>query len=764
MLNSGDSPAPGNLAAAWRGSSFGRFAASRPGRALAAASLLFAVASASWLLAQSPDFLSGYDFVRMHAFYKAYFREAVLAGRLPLWNPYAGLGRPFLADIETQTLYPPNLLVLFGVGPGIAAALVLHQALAFGFGCRLGRVLGAGAGPSLVMGAGLALASPFTARLATGMVPVYFSLCWWPALLWLGARLQDRWSGRTAGGLGLVCALCILAGNPPVLFVELFGLLVFLACRFEWPHGALGWRQSLGRHAGLALGIGCGALLAGMQLLPFAELVGQGNRPLHSDAFALSNGMPAASWLSLIMPTTASFGPNWEFDLYCGLVPLFAAACGWVLWRERNARALMGLGLAGALLAAGDRAPFLGWVIHLVPGAAALRLPSRYGIWCATAVMGLAALTLTRRPRNALLAVPLLFAVAAGWTLWLRPYAIGWRADPTAYYGAHLGALGAAALVTGLWLRVAPGSRSALLATALAAFCLADWGGAIRLQAPAYSANGFHTRERQVRAALEKAGLLMPLRAPPRISFDPRELCENAGMTVGFSTYNAYSNPALRRVWSYLHAATGVSESAMDFIRLPDAVSARADRLVLAGLEGRLDPVSGALSLVAGGAPRAFVAFDARVVADWQAAESEEASGRASPSTALLESASAPAFTPGSGGRAAAARVTRFEPEKVVVRVDPPEAGILVLSEAWYPGWTATVGGVPARVFPVNGWMRGVVVPGGGNEVVFRYHSERLPAGVAVSLLGAALLAALVLLGEGSAAPGRGPQTDSRIL
>jgi uncharacterized membrane protein YfhO len=108
--------------------------------------------------------------------------------------------------------------------------------------------------------------------------------------------------------------------------------------------------------------------------------------------------------------------------------------------------------------------------------------------------------------------------------------------------------------------------------------------------------------------------------------------------------------------------------------------------------------------------------------------------------------------------------VTRFEPEKVVVRVDPPEAGILVLSEAWYPGWTATVGGVPARVFPVNGWMRGVVVPGGGNEVVFRYHSERLPAGVAVSLLGAALLAALVLLGEGSAAPGRGPQTDSRIL
>src|SRR5262245_19875044 len=40
------------------------------------------------------------------------WRQALLSGRLPQWNPYVGLGVPALAAPVYGTLYPGNLLVL----------------------------------------------------------------------------------------------------------------------------------------------------------------------------------------------------------------------------------------------------------------------------------------------------------------------------------------------------------------------------------------------------------------------------------------------------------------------------------------------------------------------------------------------------------------------------------------------------------------------------------------------------------------------------
>ena len=88
-------------------------------------------AAAAWLVDIVPPGLErGIDYVQMHAFYRAYHARSLAAGRLPLWNPHVELGRPFLADIETATLYPPNLLYLavpqaWGVGRLVAAHLAL---------------------------------------------------------------------------------------------------------------------------------------------------------------------------------------------------------------------------------------------------------------------------------------------------------------------------------------------------------------------------------------------------------------------------------------------------------------------------------------------------------------------------------------------------------------------------------------------------------------------------------------------------------------
>lgn len=71
-------------------------------------------------------------------------------------------------------------------------------------------------------------------------------------------------------------------------------------------------------------------------------------------------------------------------------------------------------------------------------------------------------------------------------------------------------------------------------------------------------------------------------------------------------------------------------------------------------------------------------------------------------------------------------------------------AGLLVLSDTYYPGWDAWVDGKPARIHEVNFSMRGVAVPQGSHTVTFRYRPGSVYLGAAFSLF--ALLGTLALV------------------
>src|SRR5207249_1903725 len=51
---------------------------------------------------------------------------------------------------------------------------------------------------------------------------------------------------------------------------------------------------------------------------------------------------------------------------------------------------------------------------------------------------------------------------------------------------------------------------------------------------------------------------------------------------------------------------------------------------------------------------------------------------------------------------ATSARVVRRDPDLVKVRVDARCAGLLVLSDQYYPGWTADVNDHPARIYATD--------------------------------------------------------------
>jgi hypothetical protein len=113
--------------------------------------------------------------------------------------------------------------------------------------------------------------------------------------------------------------------------------------------------------------------------------------------------------------------------------------------------------------------------------------------------------------------------------------------------------------------------------------------------------------------------------------------------------------------------------------------------------------------------------------------------------TALLEVAPAelPALPGGELAPDSAARVTLYEPNRLVIDTRAAQPAVLVVSEMFYPGWEATVDGRPTRIHLTNYLLRGVVVPAGEHRVEMRY---RAPAARNGAIISACTLAGLCLL------------------
>ena len=72
---------------------------------------------------------------------------------------------------------------------------------------------------------------------------------------------------------------------------------------------------------------------------------------------------------------------------------------------------------------------------------------------------------------------------------------------------------------------------------------------------------------------------------------------------------------------------------------------------------------------------------------------------------------------------------------------------MLVLSELFYPGWQASVNGRRARIYEVDGALRGIVINAGDNQVVLDYAPKWLGAGALLTFaaFGGALLGCILL-------------------
>jgi hypothetical protein len=718
----------------------------REGVFLALGALVFTVV----VYLTRPTLFDTLDWTRVHVFYKQYAHDALRAGRLPLWNPHVALGRPFLADVDAALFYPPHLLyALFEIHVACVLVTALHTLLAAVGATLLARALGISRLLSLTIGFLFLASAPQVACFQNGLIHYGAALAYLPVIFYLGVRLQDR-TGPAPGPaarLAVALGLQLMCGHPQASWVTGVGLGVFLFVRrlarplrqtLLWAAGDLGW---VGAATLAAIGV------AGIQVLPLAELMKLSNRQSASLAFSASYALRPADWATLLLPADGRLLVPSPAQLYPGVLVVIAGVAGLVTLGNRNARALGAMALVGGLIAAGTSTPAFAVLYRVLPGLSLMRLHSRAALLVVFALVLGAGLFLSQRLRRRDLVVALgvtaAALAAAGWFILGWPGFSGGR-GPLLVERAVLAASAAGLLCW--WWRSGRGGASPALVAALALHAGVDLGlAAARLKA-LYRAPTVFSSEEPLRAAMAGAGLFGAEGVPPRVSVLPPVARENAGMRDGWSSYDGYAALHLERTWTAIHLGFGVpvprdQNSYLDF-RLArfGPLPSRTMNLVLG-----FDQAGGRLVRATNPDPRAYLVGAARTVASWQEALDLMAHGADVHQVALVESALDLPPTAGDGPPGTA-RMQRFEPEAVSVAVEATRAGLLVLAEAYYPGWTATVNGRPAPCLPVNGWMRGVPVPAGASEVKLRFHSTRLAAGAMLSATTAVLLAVVLVI------------------
>lgn len=92
-----------------------------------------------------------------------------------------------------------------------------------------------------------------------------------------------------------------------------------------------------------------------------------------------------------------------------------------------------------------------------------------------------------------------------------------------------------------------------------------------------------------------------------------------------------------------------------------------------------------------------------------------------------------------------------YQPNRLIYDVHSDKGGVVVFSEIYYPGWTATIDGEPAELGRVNYILRALNVKPGSHEVVLDFHPTSVKVTEAVAYVGYVALLLIILAGIGMA-------------
>jgi hypothetical protein len=489
--------------------------------------------------------------------------------------------------------------------------------------------------------------------------------------------------GRGRGPIPVALAFCamLLAGHPQT---AVHGLLFALGVAAFTLRGQRAW-------AWVLLGLVLGALLAAPAILPFAAELAR-SETVHARS---GNHLPWRALLTLAWPdpfghpargTWRGPGAHLEENLHVGLVVL-----GLALWGLRARLGRLWVAGAALALAVAVGLPLLDWI------------PANHARLGGMATLCLALAAGLALPRRRWAWV--LCFLAAGELLWARRDDQGTLASeqyraPLAPWTRQLAGADLGARVSGLGWAIQPDTGMLAGLSDVRGYDLPVSRDTERLMAalePALQRPWYPI------SALTERNLpllrFLGVRFLAVVAGDERAEASVAGLRE-ITTWDAplrifYVGNGLSTGWlAYGARRVGSAEEALDSIAQGDD----AQRIPPVVLEGEPDPVLGAV-LACGDPPE--------------------------PGDMFL------------GGQ--------WPPERLHFEVTAAQPALAVWTDAWAPGWEATVDGSPAPLVKVAGLFKGVAVSAGFHRVEFRYRPSGWRWGLRLALLGTLGLLATAL-------------------
>jgi hypothetical protein len=711
-----------------------------------------------------------------------FLASSLAEGDSPFWNPFAYAGWPQIADPQSLIFSPYLPLALLGPDPSFRAADAVTLAMLLIAGLAIlafVRDRGFGSASGLLAGIIVVFGGMASARLQhVGQLVSYAAFC---LTLWTLGRCIARPSYRWGILAGLSAVLMALKPDQ-VAFIGAITLAIFVLHELiARRRRGTRLRRALGP---LTVGALTGLAAISIPILMTIELLATSSRPAVPFETVVRGSLDPVFLLTALVPDLfGSLGravdyvgpgsPLWPArsalnrelgQLYIGAIPmmlLLVQGVGAGRLLDRPIRFFTALFLFLLLYAVGSWTPFFHAVYDHVPGVDLFRRPADATflmVVFAAIIVSYCAWTLLREgitTRAALIGggvVAVAFALAALVALQIGPHAL---------WATGIAALVAIAALLAIFFAVQVARHSSWAAVLLlaggTAVDLAWFNGPNEMNAappPAYDVLRTDTADPLARFLKQKAG--------EGAYADRRDRVEiiglggpwqSAAMVHGLENLQAY-NPL--RIGDY-ERATGVGQNANDVAQrgftplFPSYRSKLADLLGLRWIavgapieqfDQRLK--EGELPLVAtigdakiyenpNALPRAMFVPDYRI-ADFDRLIADGDWGEFDPRTTVLLDREPPKeVASGSGAPAATSAVTIriYRNTEVVIDVDAPTRGFLVLNDAWHPWWKAEVDGSPAPILRANVLFRAVAIGPGRHRVRFTF---RPMAGLVESL------------------------------
>ncbi|KPL80996.1 hypothetical protein ADN00_00110 [Ornatilinea apprima] len=714
--------------------------------------------------------------------------DAISQGALPLWNSSSGMGTPLLANYQLAFFYPPTWVIyLFAWVGGVQwmawAHTLVNLVHFFIAGLGMVKLLEKHCGSQLVQGIGALAFSAcgfFIAR--QGVFPILWTAAWLPWLVnyasdlatpFLQPAINPR-AGWVHLKLTLVIALMLLAGHAQLSWYFLWFAGAWIVA------GGIAHRQNRIRSIIQYIFSGLlGGALAAIQLIPTAEYLLQSQRASAVDfETAAAYSFWPWRWITLLAPNFFGnpgsgdywgYASFWEDAVYIGILPLSMAVLALVALPGRKQPVIPGrvAGWVGifltAIFAMGKFTPIYPWLYQHIPSIDMFHAPTRMMVLAIFLLVFIGSLYADR-----------------GWTC---PSGRG-------LYWTRLATAGCVAVSIGSlagWVLLEDISPTFFRSTALAGLT-ATGIGFLTLYQPANDTLARKRWEMAVVGSLVIDLWLAQIGSAPTITMGELTFsftASGSGGTNGRLYISAQDEQWLRHKRFYRFQDFRFLEPSENVFRVPIA---NTNLLLGYSSVSNFDPLVSMryqawMDHLAGEDDRALEADWARMGVTHQLVrDAGQEDVQIQPvglvssfpdvrmTASVLEARSAAEALAKVKEHATDASVVVFEvPEDVhltsTAAFDQPFAfkilafdrswnqftidyeceqdGYLVAAESYFPGWTASVDGLAAKIYPADGVFMGIQAPAGQHRVEFRYQPDSFRAGWVMTLLSLGIFAAV---------------------